>query len=51
MEEKQQGLAELRAMRAYYYWLICDNFGDAPLVTTSTMDLPAKILGKKFLIL
>lgn len=42
MEEKQQGLAELRAMRAYYYWLICDNFGDAPLVTTSTMDLPAK---------
>lgn len=40
--EKTQGLAELRAMRAYYYWQICDNFGDAPLVTTTAMDLPAK---------
>ena len=29
-------------MRAYYYWQICDNFGDAPLVTTTAMDLPAK---------
>ena len=36
------GLAELRAMRAYYYWQICDNFGDAPLVTTTTMELPSK---------
>lgn len=36
------GLAELRAMRAYYYWQICDNFGEAPLVTTTSMDLPAK---------
>ena len=40
--EKQMGLAELKAMRAYYYWLICDNFGDAPLVTTTTMELPVK---------
>lgn len=40
--EKTAGLAELRAMRAYYYWQICDNFGDAPLVTTTDMDLPAK---------
>ena len=40
--EKTQGLAELRAMRAYYYWQIYDNFGDAPLVTTTAMDLPAK---------
>ena len=29
-------------MRAYYYWQICDNFGDAPLVTTTTMELPSK---------
>jgi hypothetical protein len=29
-------------MRAYYYWLICDNFGDAPLVTAKTSDLPEK---------
>ena len=40
--EKTVGLAELRAMRAYYYWQICDNFGDAPLVVTTAMDLPAK---------
>ncbi len=38
--EKAVGLAEVKAMRAYYYWQILDNFGDAPLVTTSTMDLP-----------
>ena len=40
--EKTQGLAEVRAMRAYYYWQICDNYGDAPLVTTTSMDLPTK---------
>lgn len=40
--DKTMGLAELRAMRAYYYWQICDNFGDAPLVTTTTMELPSK---------
>ncbi len=44
---RQQGLAEVRAMRAFYYWLICDNFGDAPLVTTSTMDLPSKVSRKE----
>lgn len=40
--EKTEGLAELRTLRAYYYWLICDNFGDAPLVTTTSHDLPEK---------
>lgn len=40
--EKQLGIAELRAMRAYYYWQICDNFGDAPLVTTTSMELMPK---------
>ncbi|MDD4116104.1 MAG: RagB/SusD family nutrient uptake outer membrane protein, partial [Massilibacteroides sp.] len=25
-EEKERGMAEIRAMRAYYYWMICDNF-------------------------
>ena len=34
-------------MRAFYYWQICDNFGDAPLVTTSTMDLPSKVSRKE----
>ncbi|MDR2120858.1 MAG: RagB/SusD family nutrient uptake outer membrane protein [Tannerella sp.] len=40
--DREQGLAEARAMRAYYYWMVCDNFGDAPLVTTRTSELPAK---------
>ena len=40
--DKAEGLAELRALRAYYYWIICDNFGDAPLVTTTNHDLPEK---------
>ena len=39
---KESGLMELRAARAFYYWLICDNFGDAPLVTTVTLELPEK---------
>lgn len=39
---RNQGLAELRALRAYYYWLILDNFGDAPLVTAVTQDFPEK---------
>lgn len=41
-EEKQKGLAELRAVRAYYNWLICDNFGDAPLLKERTSELPEK---------
>ena len=41
-EVKEEGIAELRAMRAFYYWLICDNFGDSPLVTEPTLDLPEK---------
>ena len=40
--EKKAGLAELRAVRAYYNWLICDNFGDAPLIKTRTSELPEK---------
>jgi starch-binding outer membrane protein, SusD/RagB family len=34
-------VAELRAMRAWYYWLLLDNFGNVPIVTdfTST-ELP-----------
>lgn len=40
--EIQSGLAELRALRAYYYWILFDNFGDIPLVTTMSQDLPEK---------
>lgn len=44
---KKAALAELRATRAFYYWLICDNFGDAPLVTTPGGDLPEKSTRKE----
>ena len=26
-------IAELRSLRAYYYWLLLDSFGDVPLIT------------------
>ena len=39
--DKKLAIAELRAARAYYYWLIMDNFGSAPLVrSTEETDLP-----------
>jgi hypothetical protein len=41
-DDKKDALAELRALRAYYYWMICDNFGDAPLITKPSTDLPTK---------
>ena len=33
-------IAEVRAIRAFYYWVIVDNWGDAPLVTEPTKELP-----------
>lgn len=39
---KENMLAELKVARAFFYWLICDNFGDAPLVTEVTTELPEK---------
>ena len=39
---KEAGLAELRAVRAFNYWMICDNFGDAPLIKEVTTELPEK---------
>lgn len=44
--DKKAGIAELRAVRAYFYWLICDNFGDAPLIKEPTSDLPGKAARK-----
>lgn len=41
-QDKKQGLAELRTLRAYYYWILMDNFGDIPLVTAMTQELPEK---------
>ncbi len=45
--DKEAGIAEVRAARAYYYWMVCDNFGDAPLVSTLSSDLPAKSTRKE----
>lgn len=39
-EDKLEGLAELRALRAYYYWRLCDAFGNIPLVTTTSQEMP-----------
>lgn len=46
---KDAVLAEMRAMRAFYYWQILDNFGDAPLVTSPDVDaeLPSKSTRKE----
>nr|WP_319399500.1 RagB/SusD family nutrient uptake outer membrane protein [uncultured Carboxylicivirga sp.] len=41
-DERLAAIAELRALRAYYFWMICDNFGDAPLVITTSQELPEK---------
>ncbi|MBO5471579.1 MAG: RagB/SusD family nutrient uptake outer membrane protein [Bacteroidales bacterium] len=40
-------IAELRALRAYYYWVVLDNWGDAPLVTAPTQELPVKVSRKE----
>ncbi|MFC6102450.1 RagB/SusD family nutrient uptake outer membrane protein [Olivibacter domesticus] len=39
---KEGVLAEVKIARAFFYWLICDNFGDAPLVTSTGTELQAK---------
>ncbi len=41
-ENKASLIAETRALRAYYYWLVMDNWGDAPLVSASTSEQPEK---------
>ncbi|RYY38099.1 MAG: RagB/SusD family nutrient uptake outer membrane protein [Sphingobacteriaceae bacterium] len=43
---KEALIAEMRSARAFFYWLILDNFGDAPLVTITTTALPDKALRK-----
>ncbi|RAK03085.1 putative outer membrane starch-binding protein [Larkinella arboricola] len=39
---KEALIAETRAIRAFFYWMICDNFGDAPLLTDRSEELQAK---------
>lgn len=31
-------IAEVRVLRAFYYWSLCDLFGDVPIVTTTVTD-------------
>ncbi|HHV86182.1 MAG TPA: RagB/SusD family nutrient uptake outer membrane protein [Petrimonas sp.] len=38
---KESFIAEMKVARAFYYWLLIDNFGDAPFVTTTSQELPA----------
>ncbi|MGI6573454.1 MAG: RagB/SusD family nutrient uptake outer membrane protein [Fermentimonas sp.] len=33
-------IAEMKVARAFYHWLILDNFGDAPIVKTISQTLP-----------
>lgn len=40
-ENRASLVAETRALRAYYYWLLLDNWGDAPLVIASTSEQPS----------
>lgn len=35
-------IAEARTLRAYYYWYVLDNFGDAPFLTEPTSELVGK---------
>lgn len=46
-ENKAAMIAETRALRAFYYWYVLDNYGDAPLVTEPTNDLPANTSRKE----
>jgi hypothetical protein len=36
---KDQTLAELKVLRASFYWILCDNFGAVPIITK--FDVPA----------
>lgn len=45
--EMQSGIAELKALRAYYYWILLDNFGDVPIVVGISQDLPSKSTRKE----
>ena len=42
-ENKNRIGAELRGLRAYYYWLLLNTFGDVPVTTNfEESELPAK---------
>src|SRR5690606_15521220 len=45
-QNKSQYISEMRAARTFFYWLICDNLGDALLVTNTSTNLPQKTARK-----
>ena len=47
-ESKKKVEAELRGLRAYYYWLLLDQFGNVPICTDFTQkELPANSTRKE----
>ncbi|WP_262250118.1 RagB/SusD family nutrient uptake outer membrane protein [Parapedobacter soli] len=38
----QSLVAEMKTARAFFYWLLMDNFGEVPLLTAFSDELPAK---------
>lgn len=36
----KSSMAELKTLRAYYHWILMDNFGNIPYITTTSQDLP-----------
>jgi hypothetical protein len=37
---KEALISEMKVTRAFFYWLICDNFGNAPLVVSTATETP-----------
>lgn len=45
--DKLAGIAELRALRAFYYWRLMDAFGNIPLITTTSQEIPEQVSRKE----
>ncbi|WP_332368643.1 RagB/SusD family nutrient uptake outer membrane protein [Spirosoma telluris] len=43
---KEAMVAEVRATRAFFYWMLCDNFGDVPLIADRSDELKGKTARK-----
>jgi len=41
-ESYESFIAEMKVARAFYYWLLIDNFGDVPFITPGSQELPVK---------
>lgn len=43
---KEALVSEVRSARAFFYWLLCDNFGDVPLIADRSDELKGKTARK-----